>query len=1765
MPSTVFGELEISKSIGHTPVSPPQYISQTTLCYASGNSLNFVDVTDLQSDNLGVENKPITSAPNFHRRSITTGSQISAFATHVKESIVAYSEKLSTRVYVVKWPASASSTGNSAGPNTTGMGSGISAGNVNALQGVSYLKADPSDISIISLTISYDGKYIASLSDMPSFRVTLWDWKSATLLCTAINESPAAFISFNPQNSKQLCTSGGGSDIRFWNVIAGWKNNILRGMDGSTCAPLDPVSAEPPALTSILERFLLISDEPTTSTTDPPTITEATPSAGVASSLLMTPFAHTWQSGNLIVNTWETGDLVTMYAPNERSRRILFSTSDTAETATVVSGKERSGRSSVFRMNREDYGGSGNFMCLAAGKDIYAFGGKDGVIRLVTEDGEVVKEMRIPTTPSATSPITSICFSPDYRQITVSTRCKSIHTWFLESGEIAKVVAGESSRMVSLNVFRLTNTLVVAYSSGLIKLLSFPPNTAASSDVGLLCSWSVSGDITSISAHPFSHMLAIGTSAGILRVYDCSKVIAPSASDLGAWNEEKIKGDVVGGSDRPRLLYRERLYDGLIAQTTFDPTGHFLITRCGNDIKSGAKSEDAFLLQVTKGVQLLGFITAPAPIEGLRWDLDEATEDEEDFSAVNASVVDTEMETGVAVTAAKLSLCILTYESGKSFIGKYNIPLAEQIRSDNTKTLSLSRSIFPTVTYKIQENIIDFCPVPTDVSATAESFFAMCLDKKLKVFGVQSTRNFDEASGIVSLGAPILEYQDHEKSANHLDLSISRDWLFTWSADGRFTVRNLLEQEKSVSIYAHDPFQGGVAHVACSRDSRWVYSLGVDDGLLRIYDWKGNGSSSGRARDEATANAAATIELQSVFISKLAELLVKSQECDDVEDSTDEICIKEKINLVESEEVLVKNEQASAQVEVLDRIQNIRTKLIDNMQKNNTLPAIEQLSKEDFILDFSQRDKLWRESDAKVKAIRTSTEEENMKKRVLRNRIKHECWDSMEVTGQSVKSFHTDPVTTRVIEVLNYPIKKRESTELIDKIKCLRKTQIIAAANDKQQQKKSFPTAEVMVGDEGDETSPTTDGPPPVLEEATSLSSAKGLLYEHLELITNERRRIQIMLLDEVNNEIKLDFNDKFKDVIKMKQDDIVKIEEKNERIQNILAELQIQDTIFHPTLDDDEIPERIIEVRDSEVKAEKFITAEERRRLEEKRLQEEERRRAQQSDNSRERALMMMMGGKLEDRSEETEKEDLVRPEWMNKPRDEMNEEERKLVKEFEKKLATFKEEQEKYRKALETELKKLQGSIQDIGDGFDQKLRDFFNVKMNSDQTIYQNELKMIKMSHAILLGESNEFMEKELIMKLDELKAEKLKYMSDIPEIKKEVEHYREDYDQSVRRDKEIERQFKKEFHTGDATFEGMFRLFKRRQADKPATKPDEQVENSLSPFAAYEKSVLSTVEVPQLPLVYEFDQIEGVSQETFSRLSEIRDRKIASEAEVRQSYQRLSEAQLLLQVVLDENEKIKKDTDKCNKELAAFAEYKFQCMYNLEGLFELKQGQVEVPQAPVVTVYSDAALIHRSVVEKLNDSIVALGQTKVEALKEMKEYRKGIHALEWENKMLDFQAEDLVIRTRDIQLVTKQMQEYIRGGEEWKQTAEVAALEKRAEYSQKAHQHKLEKNRRTVSKLLKKVREKEEENRKLDDQISKLELEVHERTRIYEVQAKKQKSGKQQGENLTLKEIYTRRKLVDLAKSQAQDIAILREEVERLRLRTYPAFPLTSIQY
>src|SRR4051794_22480480 len=108
--------------------------------------------------------------------------------------------------------------------------------------------------------------------------------------------------------------------------------------------------------------------------------------------------------------------------------------------------------------------------------------------------------------------------------------------------------------------------------------------------------------------------------------------------------------------------------------------------------------------------------------------------------------------------------------------------------------------------------------------------------------------------------------------------------------------------------------------------------------------------------------------------------------------------------------------------------------------------------------------------------------------------------------------------------------------------------------------------------------------------------------------------------------------------------------------------------------------------------------------------------------------------------------------------------------------------------------------------------------------------------------------------------------------------------------------------------------------------------------------------------------------------------------------------------------------------------------------------------------------------------------------------MRDYRKGIHALEWHNKMLDFQVDDLVLRIRDIQLlrVTKQMQEYIRSGDEHKHASEAERLEKRAEYSAEAHEHKVVERKRVAKGLRRKIAEKVEDNSALGRQLEVLGL-------------------------------------------------------------------------
>lgn len=86
-----------------------------------------------------------------------------------------------------------------------------------------------------------------------------------------------------------------------------------------------------------------------------------------------------------------------------------------------------------------------------------------------------------------------------------------------------------------------------------------------------------------------------------------------------------------------------------------------------------------------------------------------------------------------------------------------------------------------------------------------------------------------------------------------------------------------------------------------------------------------------------------------------------------------------------------------------------------------------------------------------------------------------------------------------------------------------------------------------------------------------------------------------------------------------------------------------------------------------------------------------------------------------------------------------------------------------------METELKKHQGFIVELLTNYDDELEKLFKLKLTTDQLIYQNELKIIKLYQGILFWEKIEYQNAALKRHMEDLTREKIKYSSEIPEVK------------------------------------------------------------------------------------------------------------------------------------------------------------------------------------------------------------------------------------------------------------------------------------------------------------------------------------------------------------------------------------------------------------
>lgn len=256
--------------------------------------------------------------------------------------------------------------------------------------------------------------------------------------------------------------------------------------------------------------------------------------------------------------------------------------------------------------------------------------------------------------------------------------------------------------------------------------------------------------------------------------------------------------------------------------------------------------------------------------------------------------------------------------------------------------------------------------------------------------------------------------------------------------------------------------------------------------------------------------------------------------------------------------------------------------------------------------------------------------------------------------------------------------------------------------------------------------------------------------------------------------------------------------------------------------------------------------------------------------------------------------------------------------------------------------------------------------------------------------------------------------------------------------------------------------------------------------------------------------------------------------------------------------EDDEKVQHEIEKVFHELILLQEDKVKFQLNLTIQILLKQGQVELENFQLMLDYSDAILINKVIIEDLNSVIRAQGQKKVASMMESKEVHKGIFQIEWEHKKMEMEMEDLNQKAWDIQMLffSRDRQKYLsEPNYETLIAIQIGIMEQTIDVLDKTHKKNVENCKKLLKKLRRFSNQKDIANYTLSCNLREELVAVSERKDICNAMGSKltcEKIAKERYENM-----MQQQKLTKISKEQAEQISILQAEVERLRMKTFPA--------
>ncbi|XP_057592496.1 cilia- and flagella-associated protein 43 [Hippopotamus amphibius kiboko] len=1549
------------------------------------------------------------------------------------------------------------------------------------------------------LSFSYCGTYLASYSSLPEFELALWNWESGVILCK--KSQPGIDVSqmtFNPMNWNQLCLSSS-SAVTVWTVERSNQEHYLKSK--SVKLPMEDGSFCNE--TDVVFPQSLPKD---------PIYGPVLPVSAIAGLVgeeaetfrpkddlytLLHPTMHCWTP---------TSDL---YVGCEEGHLLMISGETLKVTVLnkIEDGPPTVGRNLISPVTMAYQKGG----VLASGIDgfVYSFLIKDTNYKV--EDFLEVE-----------GPVEHLMFSPSYRMLLMQTDKGSIYIYtFGEEPTFEKVLEACDGKFQATDFITPGNEYCMTLTQS-----------------GEVCVWGIEDGAcvsriylnipaTALACSPSSLSAAVGTKRGFVHFLDIQDV------------------------ESPHSVHKAYLSESCVQHLLYDQRGMYLLvgTSEGHVFVINAKPSSFF--------QVLGFIEVGKGI-------------------LQISTVSL-LETAVV----EVMVLSLLPETGKSRLEIFTLP---QILPQVSASFADERG-------RLRDEFIHKFVYETEHTLSS----AVLNFQSNRIYGFCNQVPYlcsyllpeKGHSGIYIL-KPYQKVQSKQYGPGMLSLSPHGLWLITIAKCGILCIRDIHTLETLVRCQSHSHQGHGIQSVRISMDGQSILVNGRDDSTLVNLRWRRFGGNLANEileySQQLSTYLKSTMEEENDYLS-----IAKRDSLDLEPGSENAISENTRLSIDSSQEELVKadnmEEISWIQQKSQEAIKN-EVKLFSNkrkeikrgikalaktimvmMEENEAVGNIAKLEQQEFGLDFEELERLHDESEEEVAKIRKDAEMQNLAKRYLAELIKEECWNSMAVKGRALKCFHIPYV------IENFPMKERTDEELKELKRVVQQKKIEAECLKLQKEIIEVQSAITLVKkhheeddeeEEEDGTAKDTSLPNYLLGSlSTDFRVHTSLLSSQLELHSREEKINQIILLKDIIYKVKTAFNNEFDAAYKQKEIEIVRVKEKNIRIQEIILHLELEESVWQPEFEDCEKPERTLIGESTEITAQKHINPWQKAKAELLVTHEMEQFLLSRGSDTRHRALMDMMGGVLEVKKEDILRMVIPQPAFMAKPDALWSEEERKQFKEYEKKVKELNEERDKYRKSLETEMKKLQNSIQESTQNFDEHLKRLFERRVKAEMVVNQEELKINNLVFSLLLDEEISSREAFLNNYLARKQEEKSQTAEVIQKSREDLDVHKEHYDNLLAEDKVLDRSFKKEFselpsHQVDI----LYKLFKRRpRIQKQKVHSDT---TGLVPFGERPGSgKLNKDAFAQLmKAMDDLDSItnmpEGLDPPVWEHFCMTRRAKVENEQKVKQKAAGLMEMVAFLRRRTEDDEKVQHEIEKVFHELILLQEDKAKFQLNLTIQILLKQGQVELENFQLLLDYSDAILINKNIIEDLNAVIRTQGQKKVASMMESKEVHKGIFQIEWEHKKMEMEMEDLNQKAWDIQMLffSRDRQKYLNEPNyETLIAIQIGIMEQTIAVLDKTHRKNVENCKKLLKKLRRCSNQKDVANYVLSCNLREELVAVSERKDICNAVGSKltcEKIAKERYENM-----MQQQKLTKISKEQAEQILILQAEVERLRMKTFPA--------